>query len=45
VPVFLHALAALMLGDFGFSSLFQRTHILNIQSWQTDLPDQQPVGN
>jgi hypothetical protein len=45
VPVFLHAFAALMLGDFSFSSLFQGTHILNVQRWRTDFPDQPPVVN
>jgi hypothetical protein len=43
VSVFLHAFAALMLGYFSFSSLFQGTHILNVQRWQTDLPGQPPV--
>jgi hypothetical protein len=33
MPVFLHALAALVFGDFCFSSFFQGTHIMIGERW------------
>jgi hypothetical protein len=45
MPVFLHALAAFVLGNFCFSSFFQGTHISIFQRWSTFPPDQPPVVN
>jgi hypothetical protein len=35
MPVLLHALAALVLGDFGFASFFKRTHTNELLTYNT----------